>query len=221
MKARDRVAATAEAVAGAVDRIRDMLRTQPVLMQHDAALPSVTTAIAGGSIAGSWWGHPSGSLIYKVLDDLDDEVAWPKLVRGKVTLVHRHLWPALIAVGRSEDAWQTHGMPGEARDLLSRVKEAGFTRTDRLRESGDGRVVGRAVDQLEKRLLVMSTQVHTADGKHARELSTWQRWQQRVGLAGATLPGVAEAQRAFEAAIASWPTGERAAAPLLPWLRAP
>lgn len=189
---------TAEAVDAAVTALRELLVRAPVLMLHDAEAPSVTSAIGGAPIAGSWWAHPQGSLIFQVLQRIEDEVAWPRLVRGKVTLVHRALWPALIAVGRSEEPWQLRGLPREARELFEVVKAAGHARTDRLRETGDGASIGRAVDQLERRLLVMSAQVHAASGKHARELSTWMRWQQRVGLAGAPLPSPADARALLE-----------------------
>ena len=204
---------TAEAVAAAVASLRELLERTPVLMLHDADAPSVTTVIAGAPIVGSWWSHPQGSLVFQVLQQIEDEVAWPKLVRGKVTLVHRALWPALIAVGRSEEPWQLGGLPREARELFATVKESGHARTDRLRETGDGAAIGRAVDQLERRLLVMSTQVHTTSGRHARELSTWMRWQQRVGLAGASLPSSAEARAILEQEVTVWPDGSAT----LPW----
>lgn len=213
-KGRPRTPPHAEAIDAAVDALRATLAAQPLLMLHDALLPSATTAIAGAPIAGSWWGHPAGALIFNVLERIDEEVALPKLVRGKVTLMHRTLWPALIAIGRAEDTWQTRGLPREARELLTRVADAGSARTDRLREAGNGPAIGRAVEQLERRLLVMSAQVHTAEGKHARELSTWQRWQQRVGLAGAALPPLEAARARVEELVAGWDPG---GAPLLPW----
>lgn len=211
---RKRAPPSAASIDAAVESLRGTLAAQPLLMLHDAALPSVTTAIAGEPIAGSWWGHPAGALIFNVLERIDEDVAFPKLVRGKVTLLHRSLWPELIAIGRAEDVWQTRSLPREARELLSRVNEAGSARTDRLREGADGRVIGRAVEQLERRLLVMSAQVHTAEGKHARELSTWQRWQQRVGLAGVQLPALDVAQRRMESLVEGW---DQAGGPLLPW----
>jgi hypothetical protein len=201
-------------VDDAVSALRAALDSRPILMLHDAALPSVTTLIAGAPIAGSWWGHPRGALVFEVLTRIEDEVAWPKLVRGKITLVHRSMWPELVAACHAEEAWQLRGLTREARDLLARVKEAGSTRTDRLRETLDGRVVGRAVDQLERRLLVMSEQVHTTSGKHARELSTWERWRHRAGIAASALPDASRARAAIGEAVATFPRG---GAPLLPW----
>jgi hypothetical protein len=61
-------------------------------------LPRATELIAGEPIQGSWWGHPEGHAIFEALNDLADDadVVRLRLVNGKVTLVHRRLWPALV-----------------------------------------------------------------------------------------------------------------------------
>jgi hypothetical protein len=68
-----------------------------VLQSARGPLPTLTEAIAGEPIRGSWWGHPQGNLIYALLGEVDHsgQVAACRLVRGKITLVHRRLWPAL------------------------------------------------------------------------------------------------------------------------------
>ena len=68
-----------------------------VLQAGKGPVPSLAEAIAGEPIRGSWWGHQQGKLIYRLLNELheSDEVAACRLVLGKVTLVHRRLWPAL------------------------------------------------------------------------------------------------------------------------------
>ena len=70
-----------------------------VLVAANGPVPKLTEAIAGEPIAGSWWGHPKGHAIYAVLDAVtsDEDVLVCRAVNGKVTLVHRRLWPALIA----------------------------------------------------------------------------------------------------------------------------
>ncbi len=70
-----------------------------VLVAAKGPVPRMTEAIAGEPIVGSWWGHPKGHEIYAVLEDVtaDEDVLVCRAVNGKVTLVHRRLWPALIA----------------------------------------------------------------------------------------------------------------------------
>lgn len=61
-------------------------------------VPSVAEKIAGGPIRGSWWGHPKGREIFRAAQAIcaSPEVLVCKLVDGKVTYVHRRLWPALV-----------------------------------------------------------------------------------------------------------------------------
>lgn len=69
-----------------------------VLASAKGHVPRLTEAIAGEPIRGSWWGHPEGRRIYAVLQAIADssDVLVCRLVGGKVTLVHRRLWPALV-----------------------------------------------------------------------------------------------------------------------------
>ena len=69
-----------------------------VLASARGPVPSVAEAIAGEPIRGSWWGHPRGQDIFRELNvvaDSPDALSF-KLVAGKVTFVHRRLWPALV-----------------------------------------------------------------------------------------------------------------------------
>src|SRR5258708_120190 len=71
-----------------------------VLVSANGAVPRLTEAIAGESIKGSWWAHPKSHHIFAILQavtDLEDTVGG-RLVGGKLTLVHRRLWPALVRV---------------------------------------------------------------------------------------------------------------------------
>ncbi|MGH7864445.1 MAG: hypothetical protein ACREQB_05615 [Candidatus Binataceae bacterium] len=69
-----------------------------VLQSAHGTLPNLAQAIAGEAIRGSWWGHARGNTIYMILDELSEspEVLAFKLVGGKVTIVHRRVWPALV-----------------------------------------------------------------------------------------------------------------------------
>jgi hypothetical protein len=69
-----------------------------VLQAARGPAPSLAEAIAGGPIRGSWWGHPKGHQIFHVAEAIGEspDVLVCKLVEGKVTFVHRRLWPALV-----------------------------------------------------------------------------------------------------------------------------
>jgi len=73
-----------------------------VLMSARGPVPSLAEAIAGGPIRGSWWGHPMSHQMYQVFEAVSDsrQVLVCRLVGGKVTFVHRRLWPALVRLAR-------------------------------------------------------------------------------------------------------------------------
>ncbi len=60
-------------------------------------VPSLAQTIAGKGIRGSWWGHPKGRIIFACSRAIRNskDVLTCRLVEGKVTYVHRRLWPAL------------------------------------------------------------------------------------------------------------------------------
>jgi len=61
-------------------------------------LPNVAEMIAGEPIGGSWWSHPRSHEIFAAINALADspDVVRTRLVNGKVTLIHRRVWPALV-----------------------------------------------------------------------------------------------------------------------------
>jgi len=76
---------------------RTFVRTHGVvLLSARGPVPSLATAISGETIRGSWWAHPSGKAIYAAAVDLaaDPEVLRCRLILGKISFVHRRLWPA-------------------------------------------------------------------------------------------------------------------------------
>ena len=76
-----------------------VLRDRGMLLQSARGpLANVAEVVAGEPIKGSWWGHPKGHEIFNVLAALDasPDVVRMRLVNGKVTFVHRRLWPALV-----------------------------------------------------------------------------------------------------------------------------
>ena len=71
-----------------------------VLVSAKGPVPRLTEVIAGEPIKGSWWGHPKSHQIFAILETLteSEDVLVCRLVKGKITLVHRRLWPALVRV---------------------------------------------------------------------------------------------------------------------------
>jgi hypothetical protein len=71
-----------------------------VLASAKGPVPRMSEAIAGEPIRGSWWAHPKSHAIFSLLDRLADspDVLVCRLVDGKVTFVHRRLWPALVRI---------------------------------------------------------------------------------------------------------------------------
>ena len=69
-------------------------------------VPSLAQTIAGETIRGSWWAHPKGHVIFlcsRAIRESEDVLVC-RLVGGKVTYVHRRLWPALVRVAEQFDA---------------------------------------------------------------------------------------------------------------------
>jgi hypothetical protein len=73
-----------------------------VLASAKGSAPRLAEEIAGEPIKGSWWAHPQGRRIFSILSAVSesDEVLVCRLVDGKVTLVHRRLWPALVRLSK-------------------------------------------------------------------------------------------------------------------------
>jgi hypothetical protein len=73
-----------------------------VLESAQGRMPNLAAAIAGEGIRGSWWAHKKSREIYLVTRAVreSDEVLVCRLLDGKVTYVHRRLWPALVRVSR-------------------------------------------------------------------------------------------------------------------------
>ena len=71
-----------------------------VLQSARGPVPNLAEHVAGEPIRGSWWGHSSGHEIFAVLTRVLDspDVIATRVVDGKVTLIHRRVWPALVRV---------------------------------------------------------------------------------------------------------------------------
>ena len=79
-----------------------------LLQSARGPIPNVAELVAGERIRGSWWAHPKSHDIFDALNRLDSspDVVRLKLLNGKVTLVHRRLWPALVRVADRFEAKQ-------------------------------------------------------------------------------------------------------------------
>jgi hypothetical protein len=155
-------------------RVLDALSRSGLLLKQDKSLPNVVTLVTGESLRASWWSHPKGRLIFAVLADLFDhrDVLFTKLLYRKVTLVHRQLWPDLLAVASAGEPWQLRGLSASARSLLIAVNES----------SVPVHGSGQAVKELEFRLLAHGEEVHTESGRHETTLETWSAWCRRLGV---------------------------------------
>jgi hypothetical protein len=74
------------------------IRRHGVLLESARGpVPNLVELVAGQPIQGSWWSHPQSHEIFDVINRAAESpaVARTRLLGGKVTLVHRRLWPAL------------------------------------------------------------------------------------------------------------------------------
>jgi hypothetical protein len=65
-----------------------------------ATVPSFAQMVAREPLQGSWWVHPKSKDIFQLSRAVRDspDVLVCRLVDGKITYIHRRLWPALIAL---------------------------------------------------------------------------------------------------------------------------
>lgn len=98
-----------------------------VLQAARGPVPSLAEFVAGGPICGSWWGHAKGQEIFELIEAVIDsgQVLVCKLIDGKLTYVHRRLWPALVRLSsrlgpeRLAKVWSEHTRTGA--HVLKRV----------------------------------------------------------------------------------------------------
>src|SRR4029450_9294347 len=78
-----------------------------VLESARGPVSSLADAVAGEPVRGSWWSHPKSQEIFAATRAVrdSDEILVCRLIDGKITFVHRRLWPALVrAAGRLPSA---------------------------------------------------------------------------------------------------------------------
>lgn len=76
-----------------------------VLESARGSVPNLAEIVAGGKIRGSWWAHPKSQVIFQLTRDVrdSDDILVCRLIHGKVTYVHRRLWPALVRLAKQFD----------------------------------------------------------------------------------------------------------------------
>lgn len=168
--------------------VRRALAKHGLLLVQDKSALDVVSMLAGEKLSTSWWGHAAGRTIFACLERLDDDpdVISTRLVAGKITYVHRDLWPSFLAIATSHAAWQTKELSADARKLFDAVKRR------------DTRATGTAARELQERLLVHADQVHTEGGKHELELQAWSRVAKMQGVDAAPQDAVARIEAAVE-----------------------
>lgn len=160
------------------------LRQFGLLPFTDPTSPSLVSIVVGAPVRGSWWGHPAGGVIYDVAERLesDPDVLILPLWRGKQTLVHRHLFPALERVVSERARWQMTGLSGVSRRLLARIDRDGFAPAEVRARAPTSKSHGPSpsLRELGQRLLVLTRSVHTPSGAHALEAEPWSSWRSRL-----------------------------------------
>ena len=190
-----------------------------LLMQADSELPSVVTLLVGEPVHGSWWGHPMGDAIHVVNTHLKEhrDIIAAHLVSRKVTFIHRRVWPALFGVALSGEPWQSQDLGPLARRILGHVTRKQSVRADDESIFGELSSAERraGIRELERRLLVHSTDTHTETGTHAKALQTWERCRERKRFRGHTL-AADEARAQLDQLVDRWRVGPDVRA-ALPW----
>ena len=103
-KAKSKAKAKAKPKQAAISKWVKLVEKHGIMLAsaHGPVL-NVAQSVAGEPIVGGWWAHPKGKAIFAALSELDDsnDVRCFKLIDGKVTFVHRRMWPALVRLGNA------------------------------------------------------------------------------------------------------------------------
>ena len=77
----------------------DFIRYHGVVLEAArGAEPSLAELVAGEKIRGSWWAHPEGQAIFELIQKIRNSraVLICTLVNGRITYIHRRLWPSFV-----------------------------------------------------------------------------------------------------------------------------
>ena len=93
----------------------DIIRAAGILLESaHGPVSTFLELVLNEPIKGNWWSHPKGGYLYQMTRSARDNpnVLVCRLVLGKVTYVHKRLWPALVRA--------SHKLP---KDRLARIRE--------------------------------------------------------------------------------------------------
>lgn len=168
--------------------VRKALKDFGVLLLQDQTLPSIVGLFCGRRVSSSWWSLPEAQDIFLCLQSLEPKTSVAtRLIKRKVTYVHRRLWSALVTVGAAREPWQMRALSSEAKRLLAKTA------------AGESPLAhGPTSRELQERLLVVAHEVHTSTGRHETQLEDWGRWAERMRIE--PLASTDEARRQLEAA---------------------
>ena len=82
-----------------VEELAARLVEEGVLLESARGpVANVAEVVAGGPIRGSWWAHPQSHTIFATINALaaSPDVARMRLIKRRITLVHRRLWSPLL-----------------------------------------------------------------------------------------------------------------------------
>lgn len=166
-----------------------------LLFLSDPKRKSAIQILTGAPPRGSWWSHPEASKLYRILQGVESnpDLLSTKLLSGKVTFVHRSLWPALLAVVTAREPWQVTGLSPGAAQWLATLD----ARPPGAEVAQPSRTV---VKEVEARLLARGESVHTREGTHQTRLEGWTTWAQRTGCSDLPVLSSAEGKQALESA---------------------
>jgi hypothetical protein len=132
----------------------DFVRLHGVVLESaKGPVPNLAEAVANSPIHGNWWSHVDGKQIFRAtrLVRESKHVLVCRLVEGKVTYVHRRLWPAIVRLapyfgnGALAAIHEEHSASGE-----HRIKELPFPKWVPLSARNEAKALseGEATRQL-------------------------------------------------------------------------
>jgi hypothetical protein len=81
------------------NRIHASVQREGVMLESSRGpVPNMVDLIVRESVRGNWWSHPQSHRIFALTRSVRDspDVLTCRAVNGKVTFVHRRVWPALV-----------------------------------------------------------------------------------------------------------------------------